>query len=102
MKMVDLTTKQLKVFFDAVRSSKTGVVGGRFNTWELQRMAESTGGFKDFPKRTDDPVINWVVDCITARFCGDKDPEYDEKLYLEEIEAFKKLQREKLDGKISK
>lgn len=91
MKIVDLTTEQLQVFFDAVGSSKTGVAGGRFNTRKLQRVAESTGGFNDWPKHTDDPWVNHVIDCITARFCGDKDPEYDEKLYLEEIEAFKEL-----------
>lgn len=91
MKKHSLTTEQVQKFFDAVGAKQLEISGGQFTAKELLKLAEPAGGFNDWPKHTDCPVVNHVIDCITAIFCKDKEPEYDEKIYLEEIEAFKAL-----------
>ena len=91
MKTHALTTEQLKTFFDAVGARLPEVFSGQFTTEKLRYLAELNGGFNDWPKHTEDPIVNYVIDCITAALCGDEEEEYDEKIYLEEIEASKTL-----------
>ena len=91
MKKHDFTPEQLAKFFDAVGARQPEVSGSQFTAQELLKLAEKADGFTDWPKHTDDPKVNYVIDCITAFMCGDEEPEYDEQLYLEEIEAFKAL-----------
>lgn len=55
-------------------------------TEQLQKLVEAFGDGKDWPKLTDDPKVNYAVDCITQ---GVGDWPYDEQLYIKEIEAFK-------------
>lgn len=53
------------------------------------KVVWAIGTGTDWPKATDDPKVNHAVDCIVADE-GDE-PEYEEKLYAAEVEAFKDL-----------
>ena len=59
-------------------------------TEQLRKLVSAIGDGNDWPKHTDDPMVNYAVDCI-VHDDGDVPP-YDERLYAEEIEAFKALE----------
>lgn len=58
-----------------------------FDLTPVQReMVEKA--MEEFPPHiTPDPVVNWVVDCLTL----DEDIKYDAELYEAEVEAFASL-----------
>ena len=58
-----------------------------FTTQQLKKVIDAIGDGKDWPKATDDPQVNYAVDCIVADE-GDE-PVYDQELYVAEIEAAK-------------
>ena len=89
----ELTTEQVRKFLDAVGANKLKIAeevlrSGRFTTDRLKTMADFAGGLQDWPKITDDPLVNYVVDCVVV---GEDDP-YDEQLYAGEVNAFKELE----------
>jgi hypothetical protein len=87
------TDEQVQKFINAVGGTpKSEVSGGQFSTREMRKLAESSGGLQYWPKATDDPRINYAVDCVTSNMCGEGDPDYDERLYVKEIEADKALE----------
>lgn len=55
-------------------------------TAQLRKLVEAIGDGNGFPKHTDDPWVNYAVDCIVQD--NEDVPPYDEKLYTEEAEAF--------------
>ncbi len=69
-------------------AEETEMVTHILTTEQLRKVVHAMGDGKDWPKATDDPKVNHAVDCIVADE-GDE-PEYDERLYVNEIEAFKK------------
>lgn len=84
------TTEQMRKFVDAVGGGTYNqeIAGGVFLTANLRRLTRSVGGLQDWPKITDDPRVNYAVDCVTADL-GDPEPRYNEKLYADEVEAFR-------------
>lgn len=58
-------------------------------TAQLRKLVKAIGDGNDFPRYTDDPRVNYAVDCI-VQDDGDVPP-YDENLYTKEVEAFKAL-----------
>ena len=62
-------------------------------TEQLRTLVDAIGAGNDFPKNTDDPKVNFAVDCIVED--DGEEPIYDEQLYLEEIKAFKALEAKK-------
>jgi len=56
-------------------------------TEQLQKLVDAMGDGSDWPKATNDPKVNFAVDCLTSDE-GDG-PTYDEQLYTAEVEAFK-------------
>ena len=90
------TPNQWKKFADAVGiAEELNVVcsgpGDMILTSRLRKIVESAGGLRDWPKHTDDPLVNYAVDCIVAD--RGEEPTYDEQLYVREVEAFKDLER---------
>ena len=64
-------------------------------TGQLRKFVEAMGDGSTWPKHTDDPMVNHTVDCIVAD--PGEEPTYDEKIYAEEIEAFRNIpQRERV------
>ncbi|OGZ95511.1 MAG: hypothetical protein A3I44_03470 [Candidatus Sungbacteria bacterium RIFCSPLOWO2_02_FULL_51_17] len=57
---------------------------------QLRKLVNAIGDGSNWPKHTDDPKVNYAVDCIVQDDGGV--PTYDERLYVEEIEAFKALE----------
>ena len=57
-------------------------------TEQLRKFVFAVDGLNDWPKHTDDPEVNFAVDCVVQD--DDDQPTYDEQLYVREIEAFKK------------
>ena len=57
---------------------------------QVEKVRDAIGDGTDFPKHTDDPYVNFVVDCLVS-FEGTERPSFDElgHLYVEEIEASK-------------
>jgi len=57
---------------------------------QVQKVRDAIGDGSDWPKHTDDPYVNFVVDCLVS-FEGNEKPSFDEigHLYVEEIEACK-------------
>ena len=86
-----LTTEQVQKFIGAIGGVPRTVAGGQFTTQQLKTLAESVKGLQDWPKITDDPKVNFAIDCLRAMMSEDEEPEYDEKLYAEEIEAYQAL-----------
>lgn len=87
------TTEQVQKFIGAVGGDvpKSEIIGGEFTTQQLITLAEQVGGFKDWPKATDDPRVNFAVDCVVQYDEEDLiDFIYDEKVYIAEADAFKK------------
>lgn len=58
-----------------------------FTTEQLKKLVDAIGDGKDWPKITDDPKVNYAVDCIVED--GGEESVYDEQLYVAEIEAFR-------------
>lgn len=58
-------------------------------TKQLRKVVNAIGGDKDWPKATNDPKVNHVVDCIVAD--EGEEPKYDEELYTAEAKVFKTL-----------
>ena len=55
-------------------------------TEQLRKLAEAIGDGSDWPKHTDDPRVNYAVDCIVQ---NDGDVPFNEQLYAAEIEVLK-------------
>ena len=70
---------------------KIGVMGRSLEELpeQLKKLVDAVGDDKDWPKMTDDPQVNYVVDCLVGLKDDDEDAEYDEELYVREAEAFK-------------
>ena len=58
---------------------------------QVQKVKGAIGDGNDWPKHTNDPYVNFVVDCLIS-FNGNERPSWDElgNLYEEEVEAVKK------------
>ena len=56
-------------------------------TEQLRKLVDAIGDGGDWPKATDDPKVNYAVDCI-VQDDGDE-PQYDEQMYAAEVEAFR-------------
>ena len=57
-------------------------------TEQLRKLVDAIGDGSDWPKATDDPKVNYAVDCIVVED-DHEEPTYDEQLYAAQIEAFK-------------
>lgn len=57
---------------------------------QLQKVRDAIGSGDDWPKHTDDPYVNFVVDCLVS-FEWNERPSFEEigHLYVEEIAAAK-------------
>lgn len=62
-------------------------------TDQLVKLVRAIEDGSDFPLRTDDPKVNFAVDCMVAG--DDACPAYYEAIYLSEIEAFKETLQKK-------
>lgn len=83
-----LTAEQLRKFLDATGSARPPQIqSGNYTTAELQKLADSLGGLKNWPILTNDPRVNYVVVCVVALKFGEEEPEFDEKIYTEELKA---------------
>ncbi|MEK7198159.1 MAG: hypothetical protein AAB648_01705 [Patescibacteria group bacterium] len=82
-----LTTEQLQKFIGAIGGVPQSVAGSQFTTQQLKTLAESVEGLRDWPKVTDDPKVNFAVDCVVED--EGEEPIYDEQLYAAEVEAFR-------------
>ncbi|MDP3793032.1 MAG: hypothetical protein Q8Q89_04890 [bacterium] len=63
-------------------------------TEQLHKLVDAIGAGNDFPKHTDDPQVNYAVDCVVQLQMEENPPSpYNElaHMYVEEVEAFKKL-----------
>ena len=86
MTVHNLTDMQVQKFISAIGGVPQTVVGaGKFTTQQLKALAESVDGLRDVPRITDDPQVNFAVDCVSQ----DEELVYDEQLYIEEINAFR-------------
>ena len=85
MQVHALTAEQVQKFLDAVGGVPRSIAGNQFTTEELRKLAESAGGFHDFPKITDDPQVNFAIDCVVED--EGEEPTYDEQLYAAEVEV---------------
>ena len=97
----NFTAERMSKFLGAVGAhigvDMPQIEGGEYTTEQLLEMASSRGGLHDWPNHTDDPRINYVVDCVvqSESFSQDidyKEPEWDESMYSEEVRAFKDLE----------
>lgn len=62
-------------------------------TEQLHKLVDAIGDDSDFPKHTDDPQVNYAVDCVIQFRFRDPPPAPYNKLvhmYVEEVEEFKK------------
>ena len=82
-----LTTEQVQKFIDAIGGVPRSITGGQFTTQQLKTLAESVKGLQDWPNFTDDPQVNFAVDCVVED--DGEEPSYDERLYTAEVEAYK-------------
>lgn len=57
---------------------------------QVQNVRDAIGDGTDWPKHTDDPYVNFVVDCLVS-FEGSEKPSFEEMghLYVEEVAAAK-------------
>lgn len=81
------TSEQMQKFLDATHCVGVKATSGEFTTKELHELVISSKGLSDWPEHTNDPRVNYAVDCVV----DDDEVPYDEALYIEEIEAFKEL-----------
>jgi len=88
-----LTLAQLEKFFKAVGTTSipnilSGI--GTYTTNQLRTMSALAGGLQSFPKITDDPRVNFAIDCVVAlEQEDDEEPGYDERMYAAEVESFR-------------
>lgn len=85
-----LTRAQVRRFIGAVgcTSEPQLIIGNNFSTEQLRTMAEEHGGLVDLPMFTDDPQLNFVIDCVMAD--DDDQPEWSEEEYEAEIKEAKR------------
>ncbi|MEK9180504.1 MAG: hypothetical protein AAB897_03770 [Patescibacteria group bacterium] len=92
MQVHNFTDEQMSKFIDAVGGApKTEIAGGQFTTEDLRKLVESVNGLNDWPKTTDDPRVNYAIDCVVDDTGDEDEAGYDEKLYTEEVAAFATL-----------
>ena len=60
-------------------------------TEQLKKLVDAVGDGGDWPKLTDDPKVNYAVDCVVED--DGEEPTYDEQLYAGEAEAFKSARK---------
>ena len=83
-----LTDDQMRKFADAVGGTRCSKpLGGTFITDHLKKIVELIGGLHDWPKLTDDPRVNFAVDCVVED--DGEEPEYDEEVYAKEAATAK-------------
>jgi hypothetical protein len=58
-------------------------------TAQLQKLTDAISDGKDWPKFTDDPKVNYAIDCMTCLMVNDLEPDYHELIYAREIAAAK-------------
>jgi len=63
-----------------------GITVHDLSTDQLRKLIDAIGNGTDFPKMTDDPVVNFAVDCVVN---DDNQPTYDGS-YEGEVELFKR------------
>lgn len=52
-------------------------------TDQLRKLVDAVGDGKDFPKLTDDSVVNFAIDCLVV---GDEETgDFDASIYVAEI-----------------
>lgn len=86
-----LTTGQMQKFVKALGGDNADkFVGGEFTTLQLMEQTERITRSlpEDLPEITDDPEVNYAIDCYTS---GGDELEYDPEVYAEEIEEFRKI-----------
>ncbi len=68
------------------------MVTHNLTTEQLQKLTDAIGNGSDWPKFTDDPKVNYAVDCVVALTAlpEEDEPVYDDT-YVAEIEAYKAL-----------
>jgi len=70
------------------------MISHTLTTEQLHKLVDAIGEGNDFPKHTDDPRVNYAVDCVVQlRIQEDPPPAYSElaQTYIEEIEESKRL-----------
>ena len=70
------------------------MISHTLTTEQLHKLVDAIGEGNDFPKHTDDPRVNYAVDCVVQlRIQEDPHPAYSElaQTYIEEIEESKRL-----------
>lgn len=85
-----LSTEQMRKFVKALGGDNMSeFFGGEFTTRQLIEQAKRIRRSlpENFPEITDDPKVNYAVDCYSMG--GEEEPEYDEELGAEEVEAFR-------------
>ena len=82
------TAEQMQKFIGSVGGVPQSVTGTQFSTNELRKLAKSIGGLRNYPKITDDPRVNFAVDCVVEE---GEEPTYDEQMYEEEIREHKAI-----------
>ena len=92
-----LTPTQMWKFLEANGvPAEPQVEGDEFTTEKLLEIAASRGDLAPPPSHTDDPLVNYAVDCVRKLdWFGDEpdyeDGPYDADLYAKEIVAFATL-----------
>ncbi len=56
-------------------------------TEQLRKFVHAIGDGSDWPKITDDSLVNFAIDCVNED--EDEEPTYDRQLYAAEVEAFR-------------
>lgn len=87
------TTEQMRKFVEAVGGDREPeVTEGQFTTDKLVELTQSIGGLSDWPNITDDPRVNFAVDCVVCLGMDDEEePTYDERIYTDEVEAYREI-----------
>ncbi len=86
--MIRLTTEQMQKFSQAVGLTQA-LPGGQYEYDQLRELVEDKGGLRDYPRITNDPLVNHAVDCVVSD--PGEEPNYDEQIYRTEIEEFKRM-----------
>ena len=89
----NLTGEQMEKFVDAIggdaSKAEAELAGGELTTAQLVELNGRVGGLQDWPDITEDPKINFAVDCAVNYTTDEEEPVYDEKIYTEEVEVFR-------------
>ena len=92
-----LSPEQMRKFLEAHGvPAEPQVEGDEFTTGKLLEIAASRGDLAPPPSHTDDPLVNYAVDCVRELDWFGDEPNYEEApydvdLYAEEILAFAAL-----------